>query len=98
MQVLTRRFFSVSLCIPITCEQVVFPLPSNVGLELGQFHRKTITKQHKKRERQVPEQCDTSWLSLIVLELRSIPDMRYNMLELKARGKQRGNFYLNLKK
>ena len=94
MQVLTRRVFSVSLCIPITCEQVVFPVPSNVGFEIGQCHLKTITKQHKKRERQVPEQCDTSWLSLIVLEPRSIPDMRYNMLESKARG----NFYLELKK
>ena len=29
-------------------------------------HRKTITKQHWKRERQVSEQCDPSWVSLIV--------------------------------
>ena len=41
-------------------------LPFNVGLEIGQFHQKTITKQHWKGERQVPEQCDPSWVSLNV--------------------------------
>ena len=32
-----------------------FSFPLNVGRELEQFHRKTITKQHWKRERQVLE-------------------------------------------
>ena len=32
-----------------------FSFPLNVGLELEQFHRKTITKQQWKRERQVLE-------------------------------------------
>ena len=51
MRVLTRRVFSVSLCIPITCEQVVVPPPSNVGLELGQFHVKTILQNNIRREK-----------------------------------------------
>ena len=48
------------------CVRPRFPFPLNVGLELGQFHRKTITKQHWKRERQVSEQRDPSEVSLIV--------------------------------
>ena len=32
-----------------------FSFPLNAGLELEQFHRKTITKQQWKRERQVLE-------------------------------------------
>ena len=37
-----------------------FSFPLNVGLELGQFLQKTISKQPWKRERQVSEQCDPS--------------------------------------
>ena len=39
---------------------LLFSVPFNVGLELGQVHRKIITKQHWKGERQVPEQCNPS--------------------------------------
>ena len=40
-----------------------FPVPFNVGLELGQFHRKPITKQHWKRERQNSvTQVEYPWL------------------------------------
>ena len=37
-----------------------FSFPLNVGLEFEQFRRKTITKQHWKRERQVSEWYDPS--------------------------------------
>ena len=40
----------------ICCARCPFPFPLNAGLELGQFHRKTITRQHRKGERQVSEQ------------------------------------------
>ena len=44
---------------------LLFPLPSYIGLEIRQLHRKT-TKQHWKRERQVTGQCDPSCASLVV--------------------------------
>ena len=30
------------------CARPLFPFPPNVGLELGQVHQKTISKQHWK--------------------------------------------------
>ena len=39
------------------------------GLQLQQFPRKTITKQQWKRERQVSERWDPSWVPLIVVNL-----------------------------
>ena len=46
----------------------IFSFPLNIGLEVEQFHQKIISKQHWKREGRVSEQCDTSWVSEIVVE------------------------------
>ena len=42
------------------CAQPPFSYPLNAGLQRGQFHQKTISKQHWKRERHVSEQFDPS--------------------------------------
>ena len=46
--------------------EVLFPLLFNVGLEIGLFRRKTITKQLEGRAAE-PEQCHPRWLSVTVV-------------------------------
>ena len=60
-QFTTLELGSIAVLMLTSCA-----LPFNVAPEIGQFHQKTITKQHWKGERQVPEQYDPSWVSLIV--------------------------------
>ena len=55
-QSVTLELGSIEGITLICCARCPFPFPLNVGLELGQFHQKTITRQHRKRERQVSEQ------------------------------------------
>ena len=56
LQSVTLELGSIEGMTLICCARCPFPFPLNAGLELGQFHQITITRQHRKRERQVSEQ------------------------------------------
>ena len=56
LQSMTLELGSIEGMTLICCARCPFPFPLNAGLELGQFHQKTITRQHRKGERQVSEQ------------------------------------------
>ena len=56
LQSVTLELGSIEGMTLICCARCPFPFPVNAGLELGQFHQKTITRQHRKRERRVSEQ------------------------------------------
>ena len=56
LQSVTLELGSIEGMTLICCARCPFPFPLNAGLELGQFHQITVTRQHRKRERQVSEQ------------------------------------------
>ena len=56
LQSMTLELGSIEGMTLICCARCPFSFPLNAGLELGQFHQKTITRQHRKGERQVSEQ------------------------------------------
>ena len=66
LQSMTLELGSIEGITLTCCARPLFPFPSNVGLELGHGPPKSISKQHWKRQRQVSEQCDPSWVSSIV--------------------------------
>ena len=51
LQSVTLKLGSIEGITLTCCARPPFSFPLKVGLELEQFHRKTVTKQHCKRSR-----------------------------------------------